>query len=117
MNIVAAQDTSLYLFSNDKYSVVDIHKSKSDTTFDYKNDTIQVKDILKDFVPCVLNDKIYFIEFSGGEVYEFKQGQFIRIDYSFSHKMQAASVIFTYDGQIIRYGGYGFFSARDFFTY
>jgi Galactose oxidase, central domain len=117
MNIVAAKDTSLYLFFNDKYSVVDIHKSKSDTPFHYINDSLEVKDILKNFVPCVLKDKIYFIESSGGEVYEFNQGQFKRIDYSFSHRMQTASVIFTYEGQILRYGGYGFFSAHNFFTF
>lgn len=40
-----------------------------------------------------------------------------RIDKSFNHLMQSNSTLFSYKSKIYRYGGYGFWSARDFITY
>lgn len=64
-----------------------------------------------------VNRKIYIVHNLGGEVFELRGNQFVRIDQSFEHKMQINSQNFTYDNRIFKFGGYGFWSARNFFTY
>jgi hypothetical protein len=59
----------------------------------------------------------FFISRDGGMVYQFKKDTVIRIDNSFGHRMQAGSNLFSYDSKIYRYGGYGFWSVRNFFIY
>lgn len=117
MNIVVDKDTSLYLFFNQNFRVLNTNRQGADSTFLYRDDSITVKRILAEYSPIVLKNKIYFIEKEGGGVYDFNQRKFDRIDYSFTHRMQAASSIFVHADTIFRYGGYGFFSSRDFFTY
>ena len=64
-----------------------------------------------------LKKKIYLANNLGGEVFELKDNKLVRIDQSFEHKMQINSQTFTYDNRIFKFGGYGFWSARNFFTY
>jgi len=53
----------------------------------------------------------------GGEILEFKGDSLVRVDNSYKHKLQLGSLEFTRNDTIIRYGGYGFFENRNFFTY
>ena len=64
-----------------------------------------------------VNNKLYIVSNLGGAVYELKGDQLIRVDHSFEHKMQINAQTFTYDNRIFKFGGYGFWSARNFFTY
>ena len=50
-------------------------------------------------------------------MFSLKNNEFVRIDKSFNHNMQISSSIFPYNDTIYRYGGYGFWSNRNFFTY
>lgn len=59
----------------------------------------------------------YFVHVGGGIVYELNRSSVVRIDESFDHKLQLGSIIFKKDDTVYRYGGYGFFSDRNFFTY
>jgi len=60
---------------------------------------------------------LYFIEIMGGGVYKLLDNQIIRLDNSFTHKMTINSSIFIHHDTIFRYGGYGYWSMRNFFTY
>ena len=53
----------------------------------------------------------------GGNVLVVKNDSIKKIDNSFEHKMQINSIEFTRNDTIFRYGGYGFFECRNFFTY
>jgi hypothetical protein len=53
----------------------------------------------------------------GGEILGFKEDSLVRIDNSYKHKLQLGSLEFTRNDTIFRYGGYGFFENRNFFTY
>ena len=59
----------------------------------------------------------YFVSDDGGMVYKFVNDSVIRIDNSFQHRMQTGSNLFSYDHRIYKYGGYGFWSVRNFFIY
>jgi hypothetical protein len=64
-----------------------------------------------------IENKIFITLNLGGLVYEIRGNELVRIDHSFEHKMQINSQQFVYDNRIFRFGGYGFWSARNFFTY
>jgi len=53
----------------------------------------------------------------GGSILKIKGDSIFRIDNSYEHKMQLGSLEFIRNDTIFRYGGYGFFENRNFFTY
>lgn len=53
----------------------------------------------------------------GGDVLSVKGDSVVKIDNSFEHRMQFNSIEFSRNDTIFRYGGYGFFECRNFFTY
>ena len=69
------------------------------------------------FDPICLDSTLLFVKTSGGIVYQLQGDSLIRIDQSFDHKMQINSTIFTHNDTLMRYGGYGFWSDRNFVTY
>ncbi|MDZ7612668.1 MAG: hypothetical protein U5K51_02265 [Flavobacteriaceae bacterium] len=65
----------------------------------------------------MINSKVYFVKTGGGSVYTFRNDSLQRIDQSFDHKMQWQANFFAHEGRIFAYGGYGFWSVREFFIY
>lgn len=63
-------------------------------------------------------DQTFFVSIRGGQVYK-KQGRetIYRIDKSFDHRMQSESPIIFKNDTIFKFGGYGFWSMRNFITY
>ena len=61
------------------------------------------------------NHKI--VSVGGGHVYEVINDTLTRIDFSFNHKMTNRSAVFQRNDTIFKFGGYGFWSSRNFFTY
>ena len=53
----------------------------------------------------------------GGSVLNIKGDSIFRIDNSYEHKMQLGSLEFVRNDTLFRYGGYGFFENRNFFTF
>lgn len=53
----------------------------------------------------------------GGTILVIKKDSIERIDNSYEHRMQFNSVEFIKNDTLFRYGGYGFFENRNFFTY
>ena len=64
-----------------------------------------------------VQDTVYFVHGSGGLVYMIKNDTIRRIDKSFDYGMQYGANLFEHDNTAFKYGGYGFWSNRDFFTY
>jgi hypothetical protein len=59
----------------------------------------------------------YLVSIGSGMVWELTNDSIKRIDNSFDHKMSYRSDIFVKNDTIFKFGGYGFWSARNFFTY
>lgn len=53
----------------------------------------------------------------GGSILKIKGDSIFRLDNSYEHKMQLGSIEFVRNDTIFRYGGYGFFENRNFFTF
>ena len=101
---------TIHLFENQKRYEINLNKSSLSKEIKYYNKDYN----LKSYKPIIINNEFYFVSNIGGLVLKLKNDSIKRIDKSFNHKMQVESSIFTYNNEIYRYGGYGFFSARDF---
>ena len=82
-----------------------------------------VKAIVKDslsltsYVPVQRGDNLLFVNYIGGQVLEWRNDTISRIDHSYDHRNQLNSAIFQRNDTVFRFGGYGFFESRNFFTY
>lgn len=76
-----------------------------------------VPEELKSYHAIWVNNQIYFVEHFGGKVLQLINNNVTRIDNSYTHRSQLLAPLFEYNHKIYRFGGYGFFDARNFFTY
>lgn len=90
-------------------------KNYNDSYIDtlFFNNTTSLNDIK--FV--TYKDKPTLVSKGGGMVWQVKNDTFKRIDNSFNHKMTNGSAVFVHNDTIMKFGGYGYWSDRNFFTY
>jgi len=99
----------IYFFTKNNYFKVDVANYKISKPLEFNNNGFDINN----FTPFKINDVFYFVQNVGGLVLKLNKNDLIRIDKSFTHKMQISSSVFKYKNEIYRYGGYGFFSARE----
>jgi hypothetical protein len=110
----------LYVIEKDHYKTIKIPEQivSEPVYFKFSDSTFYKKFASpSSYELSVINNKLYLSLNLGGLIYEIKGNEIVRIDHSFEHKMQISSQQFVYDNRIFRFGGYGFWSARNFFTY
>ena len=115
------QDT-LFVFSNSElwsYPLNDLDNPKKRPIVNtiMEEDEFRLELGLLNFASVQLDNQIFFIQNRGGKVYQFQNDSIKRIDRSFTHRMQINSNLFTQNNTLYRYGGYGFWSMRNFFTF
>jgi hypothetical protein len=109
----------IYIIEKNQYRKIKIPEMTSSLPIPLK---LTDSTLIKKFEPSShtlhkVNGKFYLVHNLGGAVYELMGDRLIRKDHSFEHKMQINAQTFTYDNRIFKFGGYGFWSARNFFTY
>ncbi|MBT8384202.1 MAG: hypothetical protein KJO83_00675, partial [Bacteroidia bacterium] len=102
-----------YIFFKNRYEKLDLK------TFERTSKKVFIPSEFnfKGYVPMRIDTTQYFVSEHGGLVYVMKNDSIYRIDKSFDHRMQNSSIVFEHDSKLIKYGGYGFWSSRNFFTY
>ena len=60
---------------------------------------------------------IYFVLHGGGPVLQLKNDSIVRIDNSVEQRNQFGAATFVYKNKMYMYGGYGFWSFKDYITY
>jgi len=110
IKIILHNENTIHLFSDNFRYEFDMIKNKISKPINILNKKFD----LNYYEPFVIDDNIYFVQKSGGVVLKLIKNEIVRIDNSFDHRMQFRSSIFSYDGNIYKYGGYGFFSVRNF---
>ena len=118
----AFQNDSLVVFSNDLVFSYPLDRPSESISRPIYNEIFTSNDVdsqnrMQNFIPISVDDQLYFIQQKGGLVFKFENDSIKRIDRSFMHRMQIGSNIFSRGSKIYRYGGYGFWSFRNFFTY
>ena len=71
----------------------------------------------KDVKLVFKNNEPVLVSRGGGMVWRVKNDTFKRVDQSFNHKMTNGSAVFVHNDTIMKFGGYGYWSSRSFFTY
>lgn len=112
-NSIDTANNVVYVFFKDYYKKIDLETLETDSV----KIVVDPKFEFDNYKALCVNSKHYFVHTQGGLVYALQNDSIKRIDNSFNHKMQINSNIFLYDSKIVRYGGYGFWSARNFLTY
>ncbi len=69
------------------------------------------------FFTKLIKNELYIISNGAGPVFKLDQNSFIRIDNSSLHKNQFGGARFVYNDKIHIYGGYGFWSFKNFITF
>ena len=109
------EDTrELYVFYEDSISVIDLNEIKEIRKEEHK---IPKKILNGRYSILSKNGSLYFLDHSGGGVYKLENNTTKGIDRSYIHKMWFGSSMFVKNDTLFRYGGYGFWSMRNFFTY
>lgn len=62
-------------------------------------------------------DKTYFVLNGGGPVLTFDNKSLIRVDNSVEQRNQSGAALFLHENKIFMYGGYGFWTYKDYLTY
>lgn len=109
----------IYLLEKTHYKTIKIPELtvSEPIYFKFSDSTFYKKFVATDYTLSKINNKLFITQNLGGIVYEIRGNELVRIDHSFEHKMQINSTHFIHDNRIFRFGGYGFWSARNFFTY
>tara|TARA_B110000459_G_C16609927_1_gene495578 strand:- start:143 stop:1498 length:1356 start_codon:yes stop_codon:yes gene_type:complete len=107
-----SQDLENFIFYNSNKKIkINVNGKKIDSTI-FNNDI----DISK-YIPIFNQENKFFVEHLGGVVFKKNDDKLDRIDKSYTHKNQLNSSLFIYNDTLFRFGGYGFFEAKNFFTY
>jgi hypothetical protein len=109
----------IYIVEKDKYKTIKIPEMtvSKPVYFKFSDSTFYKKFTPSSFTLYQIKNKLYLSQNLGGIIYEIRGNELVRMDHSFEHKMQINAQHFVYDNRVFRFGGYGFWSARNFFTY
>lgn len=107
---------SLFLFNEETVSVAPI---KGTTNFSFTSRPFkQIADISPTNASIITSvDALLFLDQMGGAVYTFNSDSLNRIDKSYKHRMQIDASLFVKNDTVFKYGGYGFWSVRNFLTF
>ena len=112
-SLIDSTKNELFIYGDHFFKKVDLASLQIDSV----NLVIPDDFNFNDYTPIINKSDHYFIHISGGLVYMNLNDTIVRVDNSFKHYMQSNSSIFSYDSNVYRFGGYGFWSARNFITY
>ena len=71
----------------------------------------------KEYLSVSTSNDFYLVSVGGGPVFKKDDNQFIRIDNTSLHKNQVWGSFFVFNDKIHIYGGYGFWSFKDYITF
>lgn len=107
----------LHLYFSDHKETLDLKNLKKTSTTLYYGKGASMNASPLGMILFHIGPASYFVHGYGGLVFKLERDTIKRVDQSFNHQMEYGAVVFTHDNRIFKYGGYGFWSVRDFFTY
>ena len=109
--VIAANNSCFYFKKNDYIIKKDYNNVLLDSFLFKEN--IPANDIKMVFK----KDDPIIVSKGGGMVWKVENDSFKRVDNSYNHKMTNQSSVFVRNDTIMKFGGYGYWSNRNFFTY
>lgn len=125
---ILSNDVDVYFLINDNALSVVNYNGKILNEIYVSDELINKIDLQFKFNPGTLSmgshkifkskkNEIKIISLGGGEVYQSINDTLQRIDNSFNHKMTNYCYLYQKNDTIFKFGGYGYWSARNFITY
>ncbi|MGA0049127.1 MAG: hypothetical protein ACO3GY_07915, partial [Flavobacteriaceae bacterium] len=65
----------------------------------------------------IIEDQLYFLGQMSGEVYRIEENEVLRLDKTTDHRMTINANVFVHNDTLLKYGGYGYWSQRNFIIY
>lgn len=65
----------------------------------------------------IIEDQLYFLGKMSGEVYKIEKNEILRLDKTTDHRMTINANVFVHNDTLLKYGGYGYWSQRNFIIY
>lgn len=65
----------------------------------------------------IIEDQLYFLGQMSGEVYRIEENEILRLDKTTDHRMTINANVFVHNDTLLKYGGYGYWSQRNFIIY
>ena len=75
------------------------------------------EDRLENYKHLFIKNELFLLGKQSGEVYKIIKDSLIRIDETIDHRMTVNAYVFSHNDTIFKYGGYGYWSQRNFITY
>ena len=117
--ILTSSEDKFYLLKNDLIEVRNFQNEVLEKiSFDSQSKNMIDFDNVDDY--NFINDKkneFYIVQKSGGLVFKSINNEIKRIDKSYDHDMTNLSDVFIRNDTIFKFGGYGYWGARNFFTF
>lgn len=120
LNVSSQNAADNYLLVDEDIVIVNandrlIYRSLKENTID----TLEVFDGFESKISRLVTslNKPYVVSKSGGGVWSVDKSGLKRIDNSYNHKMTFGSNVFVHRDTIFKFGGYGYWSNRNFFTF
>ena len=111
--VLAHDSSSIYVFNKENITIKNFRNSILDTIHLNPSENIDFEDLKM----VVLKGVPHLVSKEGGMVWEVVKDSLKRIDNSFNHKNTSQSDVFVRNDTIFKFGGYGYWGVRNFFTY
>ena len=109
--ILSRVDNKVYIVYKDRVSCVDLTTlEKKD--FKFKSNVLNLGSY--QVIGCAGEN--YLLDPQGGAIFRFEIDSLVKLDNSYQHKMQLGASVFSFEGHVYKYGGYGFWSSREIIT-
>ena len=85
----------------------------------FVTDTLKVDHDFKNNAVCLVksNNKPFIVSTEGGMIWSVDKTGLKRVDNSYNHRLTFGSNVFVHQDTIFKFGGYGYWSNRNFLTY
>ncbi len=104
----------MFIMKDDSVLTIDLENFRIVSRYKVRTD-LKIANLR--YKPCAVKGKMLLTDDKGGMVWRLEEDSLVRIDQSFEHLMQNNSIVFSSKDTLYRFGGYGFWSARNFFTF
>ena len=119
--IIWAQSASEKYLAFDQNSFIEVTRNEVlITSFNNSfSDTLKVDNDFDYNTVCLVksNEKPFIVSTEGGMIWSVDKTGLRRIDNSYNHKLTYGSNVFVHQDTIFKFGGYGYWSNRNFLTY
>ena len=117
--VLTSSDSEFYLLKNDLIEVRNFQNEVLEKiSFDSQSKDMIDFDNVNDYNFFLdKENKFYIVQKSGGLVFKSINNKIKRIDKSYDHDMTNFSDVFIKNDTIFKFGGYGYWGARNFFTF